>query len=329
MQARGKGDFAMASSEVNDTGSREPVPGPANSDPRGPQQGGRRPQGDSVAGRSIKHRVVGAAERDRIVKQAREASFPIGLRGYDRTAVDRYVERVTRLITELEMSSSPESAVRHALEEVSEETRELLQRAYETADDITARARSKADERVRQAQSEVQEMLDAARHQARETREAADHDAQKLRKTAEAEAQTVRETAQREADALRGTTTREVAELREAASRDSQQTREAAHLEGEKTRFSARREADEMVQSAESRTRDLARNAEAILQERRRLIDDVRAVGEQLVALGEVEGKRFARLGRGLSMEIDDTGDPEAGSVEQPATTPESGAQPG
>ena len=50
---------------------------------------------------------------------------------------------MNRVIAELEISSSPEAAVRHALDEVSEETRELLQRAHQTAEEITARSRSR------------------------------------------------------------------------------------------------------------------------------------------------------------------------------------------
>ena len=74
-------------------------------------------------------------ERRRMREDVREVDFPIALRGYDRAAVDRYVERVNLLIAELEITSSPESAIRRALEEVSEETSGLLQRAYETAED--------------------------------------------------------------------------------------------------------------------------------------------------------------------------------------------------
>ena len=45
------------------------------------------------------------------------------------------------------------------------------------------------------------------------------------------------------------------------------------------------------------RARELARSAETVWRERRRLIEDMRAVGEQLVAIGETEGKRFPRFG--------------------------------
>src|SRR5919204_36617 len=112
---------------------------------------------------------VSRAERDRMLKDARGVKFPAAVRGYDRAAVDRYVKEVNRLIAELEISASPEAAVRHALDEVSEETRE----------------------------------------------------------------------------------------------------------------------------AAETRTRELARNAETVWRERRRLIEDMRAVGEQLVAIGDAEAKRF------------------------------------
>jgi hypothetical protein len=44
-----------------------------------------------------------------------------------------------------------------------------------------------------------------------------------------------------------------------------------------------------MLETAETRSRDLARSAEAIWRERRRLIDDMRGIGEQLVAIGDVE----------------------------------------
>src|ERR1700740_3559966 len=115
-------------------------------------------------------RVLTAADRDRILKDARSVEFPVALRGYDRTAVDRYVERMSRLITELEMSSSPEAAVRHALDEVTEETREILERAHEPADEITARSRARADDRRQTAEREIQELREAAERETRESR---------------------------------------------------------------------------------------------------------------------------------------------------------------
>ena len=84
--------------------------------------------------------------------------FPLALRGYDRSAVDRYVEEVNQAIAELEISSSPQSAIRNALEQVSEETSGLLRQAHETADEITERSRAQADDRLQRAQTEADEV---------------------------------------------------------------------------------------------------------------------------------------------------------------------------
>src|SRR5919108_5233706 len=113
---------------------------------------------ETVPRRRFPRSRVGTAERARMREEVREVEFPIALRGYDRAAVDRYVQKVNRLIADFEISSSPESAIRHALEEVSEETSGLLQHAYETADEITARSRSKADDRLQRAEREAEEI---------------------------------------------------------------------------------------------------------------------------------------------------------------------------
>src|SRR5919197_6225665 len=78
--------------------------------------------------------------RDPLPKDIRDPSFPAAVRGYDRHAVDAYVERVNTLIAELQVSGSPRAAVRHALERVGEQTTSILQRARETAEEILASA---------------------------------------------------------------------------------------------------------------------------------------------------------------------------------------------
>ena len=207
------------------------------------------------------------ADHSRLIKEARETEFPIALRGYERAAVDRYVTEVNRLIAELDMTSSPESAVRRALEEVSEETRGLLERAHQTAEEITARSRVRADDRLKQAEGEAQE----------------------LRIAAQADADATREAGQREAD-----------RIREAAQREAQQLRSTAQHEADRVLGDARREAGELIDVAETRARELAHNAETIWRERRRLVDDMRAIGEQLTSTGEAEAKRFPRLSEAI-----------------------------
>jgi DivIVA domain-containing protein len=310
----------MASSEIhdNDPHGATDTPSPA-SDATGAEPVDVRAEEDRSARRFTSSRVISAAERERVLKEARDVDFPIGLRGYDRAAVDRYVERVTRLITELEMSSSPESAVRHALDEVSEETRDILQRAHQTADEIAARSRARAEERLQQVEREAHQTVEAARREAEETRETARHDAQELRAITTGEVQNLRETSQRVADELREKTMREIAELRESTAREAHELRGAAQREADEVLRSARREADQTLESAEARKRDLGRSAETIWRERRRLIDDMRAVGEQLVAIGDVEGKRFPRPPEEAVSPTEGSGEQTSPTIDEPA----------
>jgi DivIVA domain-containing protein len=279
-------------------------------------------------------RVMGAAERERVLTEARDVDFPVSLRGYDRIAVDRYVERVTRVLTELEMSSSPEAAVRHALDEVSEETRDILQRAHQTADEITARSRSRADDRLEQADREAQEVLDAAQRKAEALRETTAGELQNLRETSQRETTDardrtmqeiaeLRETAARETQELRASAQHDSDELRTTAQRESEEVRTAAQRESDEVRGNARREAETMVETAEARARELTRNAEAIWRERRRLIDDMRAVGDQLVAIGEVEGKRFPRPVEDTFPGAEPADEPGAAGIAEPEPAPE------
>lgn len=236
------------------------------------------------------------AERDRMLKQLRRIEFPAALRGYDRAAVDRYVEQMNRMVAELEISASPESAVRHALDEVSEETRGLLQRAHQTADEVVLRARARADERLEEVEQRARELREDAEREAAELRQDAEQEAAKTLAAARQEAHNLTESAAREAAELRETARREAAEEREAAARDGARLHAAAQREADELRETARREAEQMVEVAESRERELVRSAETIWRERRRLIDDVRTVGDQLVAIGETEAKRFAHF---------------------------------
>ncbi len=114
-------------------------------------------------------RVVGSATApDPRLAEVRDVAFPIALRGYEREAVDAYVKRVNRLISDLGASRSPDAAVRRALEQVGEETSGILQRAQETASDITARSRASADDRIREAEREARALTADAEERVRE-----------------------------------------------------------------------------------------------------------------------------------------------------------------
>jgi cell division septum initiation protein DivIVA len=247
------------------------------------KDGGWQEEAERISQR-LPRSVVSRAERDQMVKKAREVRFPASVRGYDRAAVDRYVEETNRVIAELEISSSADSAVRHALAEVSEETREILQQAHETGDEIVLRARAKAAETVQDAEREAQEVRNAAEREAIETRDAMTHEAEELLSGSRREAAELRAAAESEATGLRAT-----------ASQETGQIRASAETEADKLLRSATEKSERVLKSAETRARELVDSADLIWRERRRLIEDVRVLGEQLLALGDAEAKRFAR----------------------------------
>jgi cell division septum initiation protein DivIVA len=193
--------------------------------------------------------------------------FATAMRGYERDAVDQYVTRVNRVIAELQITAAPESAIRHALEQVTEETRGLLERAHETADEITRRSRSQADDRIQGATNEAEELREASEQEARQLREDASHEAR---------------------------------EVREAAAREAREVREAAQ-----------REARELREAAEARVRDLEADVRAILEERARLIGELR---ELLRRLGEFADAAAGRYPSARPSPPPDEGEPDDAS---------------
>jgi cell division initiation protein len=86
----------------------------------------------------------------------RDYEFPLAVRGYDRQAVDDFVDQVVELVSELEGRQTRETVVQRALNEVGEETAGILQRAHETADEIAARSRAQAEGRLQRAEREAE-----------------------------------------------------------------------------------------------------------------------------------------------------------------------------
>lgn len=91
-------------------------------------------------------------------EQLREVSFPLAVRGYERGAVDDFVNAVRAIVAELEAGQTREGVVQKALDDVGVETAGILQRAHEAADELTRRSRSDADARLQRAENEAEEL---------------------------------------------------------------------------------------------------------------------------------------------------------------------------
>jgi DivIVA domain-containing protein len=118
----------------------------------------------------------------------RDVSFSTVVRGYDRREVDAYVQRVNRVIAELEIGRSPQAAVKHALDRVGEQTSGVLQRAREVAEELTSTALAEAEHATRRAKVEAEEMIEKAQMQAHQLRGQSKEEAEEIIARARAEA---------------------------------------------------------------------------------------------------------------------------------------------
>jgi DivIVA domain-containing protein len=115
--------------------------------------------------------AVGSREQpDQVRTEIRDVSFPIAVRGYERHAVDAYVERANRVIAELEVGSSPQAAVRHVLDRVGEEIGGVLQHARQAAEEITAEALAEAEATTAKARTEAEQIMEDVELQAHQLR---------------------------------------------------------------------------------------------------------------------------------------------------------------
>jgi DivIVA domain-containing protein len=186
-----------------------------------------------------------------------DVSFPFSVRGYERRAVDAYIERVNRVIAELKVSASAPAAVRHALEQagrrfrVSFRPRRRLRRR-------SPRARQEAEESSARAKAEATEFVVDATAEADRVKAEADETLAQAR----AEAQNSLARAQAEADERRRRLQEELAAQRE---------------------------------QAETRMRELQADTDAVWKERRALLADVRGTASGLVELASAAATRFPR----------------------------------
>ena len=100
-----------------------------------------------------------------ILEELRDTEFPVGRRGYDREAVNAYIDRVAELVEDLVATRSPQFAVNRALQDLGEETAGILRQAQETARQMTERSKSDARECLKQTEQETQrQRAEAAAH---------------------------------------------------------------------------------------------------------------------------------------------------------------------
>jgi DivIVA domain-containing protein len=239
------------------------------------------PDGESAAVSPVAAHVPG---------DVRDVDFHTAVRGYERREVDRYVQRVNRVIAELEIARSPESAVRHALDRVGVQTSGILQRARETAEEIIHTARGEAEETTERARAEGRETVAAAREEA-----------ETILTDGEAQARERVEEGERELGACRKTAadTRDQAEA-ELAAASSRADEILAKANGEAEQIVARADAaaierrareqerlDQLRAQANQEVDALRAERDSIGEDRRRMIEEIHELAARLDAVAD------------------------------------------
>jgi DivIVA domain-containing protein len=206
------------------------------------------------------------ALRDQVPAEIRNVSFPHAMRGYDRAAVEAYVKRVNRVIAELEVSRSPQAAVKHALDRVGEQTIAILREARESAEKIAEAAREEAEQNLAEAKAQAANLVVNASTEAEREKTAAEQELASARA--------------------------EASEILSQARAEAEKIISNAHTEAEQRRKRSEEEIAALQAQAEARMHDLQSDTDAVWSERDALLDEL---GSLATRLQEVAGAAAAR----------------------------------
>jgi cell division septum initiation protein DivIVA len=143
-----------------------------------------------------------------------EGIFKPSRRGYAREEVDAYVAQLHRQIHDLQaQASSPDAAVRHALERVGGEIAGILQHAHSTAGEIVAVAEREAEAHRASAAEHAAQVTESAAQNAAEVTASAEEHAARVTSAAEKHAAEVTASAEKHAAEVTAAAEQRVYEL--------------------------------------------------------------------------------------------------------------------
>jgi len=201
-----------------------------------------------------------------------DVSFPVSVRGYERGAVDAYVERVNRVIAELKVSGSPPAAVRHALDQAGEKVDGLLRAARGAAEQITTSAREEAEENAELIKAEAVKFV-------------VDRNAEADRLKAEADELTAKAGA--DAEAALGKAKAEASEVLAGARAEAQDLLARSQAEAVERRRRLEEELAALQEEAERRLREIKADTQAVWRERDQMLDGIRVMANDLVGIAK------------------------------------------
>jgi DivIVA domain-containing protein len=190
------------------------------------------------------------------IERIRNATFPLSVRGYDRTQVDAFLAEIADwLETGGGGGAAADEATRNALERVGEQTASILTEAHRAGEEIREDATAGVRQQLLDANATAEKVREEAAEYAADTRDEADAYARKVRGDADAYAS--RTTAEIES---------EIAEDRENAKKEAERIVADAN----------KRKAD-----IESVIGDLEQRRDAVLAELDRLASGITGTASQ------------------------------------------------
>jgi DivIVA domain-containing protein len=160
------------------------------------------------------------------IARLREATFPVGRRGYDREEVDRYLGELADWLEGQAEQTDQTAAVRAELDRVGRRTGDILTAAADAAEELRT-----------EAETESRALLEETHKRTSADREAADTYASETRSEADTYAERTRAEVEAEADQKRGAAARALDEATAAAEARAAQIVEQA--EARKVRIEA------------------------------------------------------------------------------------------
>src|SRR6187551_420558 len=242
----------------------------------------------------------------RVDQHRDDGRFPVARKGYEREAVDHFVQathaQIARLLQQYDTLMANNRELRQALEETNARAthadfsglggrvQELLHIAEEQATDITQQAVQEADRLSAQVHAEMNELRQTAAAELAQLRDAQLADLEALRRRGEQDALQLREHAMSEAERLLASARLEAEAVRTEAESASTGMRKAATFESQELLAAAERDSAAVRQAvADQRGRVLAelKQAQASANQAMQAMlseatDLLRAAGERL-----------------------------------------------
>lgn len=240
--------------------------------------------------------------------ETRRAEFRLVFRGYDPEQVNRRLDELAAMVTDVaeqrdrlagRLGELADRDLKLEFEKVGQEVASVLEAARVAAESMRDRASADAARWRSESMAEAEAAHKAARVDAEALRTDAWTTGSQLLEQAQAEAERIRATAERDSLSVLGEAEREAHRLTSSARREAEELVRGARMEAEKLVSQAKADHDEIIATAHRQAEAAQERTRALEQRRQELMTELESVRTALASFeGELEERR---QGIGLS----------------------------